>query len=299
MADFLNRTKAALGSKGTNFLGDALGKVNDPRLREALGGLGDTVFPGLFGGTPDLRDNAYAKLIQTRLNQTGNELAGFTKPSDQIQTSTALSPTYDWRARLRPKNGGAEQFYSSLGEESFLLQPLRDAGGLVWQYTPQIFLSGSADYNQALAQGMNYPINTFISSRPPDIPVQAEFTASDIYEARYLLSIIVFLRVATKAQTGDAAVAKGIAGTPPPVFLFEYLGDHGFNKVPVVITNYQIELPSDVDYVPVVVGDTTTYVPAKTSILINLSPTYTPHKLRKNFSLDDVANGRLYKGGYI
>jgi hypothetical protein len=85
--------------------------------------------------------------------------------------------------------------------------------------------------------------------------------------------------------------------------LFEYLGDHGFNKVPVVVLSYSIELPPEVDYVPVEikVGEkpTTTYVPTESTVTFDLLPTYTPHKLRKNFNLNTLRSGQAYKDGYI
>lgn len=300
MADFLNRTKAALGSKGNGFIADALGGISDPRARNALGGLADTVFPGLAGSTPDYRDNAYATLIQNRLLQNQTELrTSVAKGFEGNDAASNLQESYDWRARLRPKQGGAEKFYSKLGQERFIMEPLEQTGGLVWFNTPSITLSSIVIYNDAKPQGSNYPINTFVNSNPSDIPVIADFTASDVYEARYLLAVMVFLRVATKAYYGDSAVASGDYGTPPPVLLFEYLGDHGFNKVPVIVSNYTIDFPSDVDYVPVVYNGTTTYVPTKTNITVSLKPTHTPHKLRRTFSLDDIANGRSYKQGYI
>jgi len=110
---------------------------------------------------------------------------------------------------------------------------------------------------------------------------------------------MTFLKICTKAYFGDTAVASGDFGTPPPVMLFEYLGDHGFNKVPVVVTNYSMQLADDVDYVPVVVNDQTTFVPSKTNITITLTPTYTPHKLRRRFDLNAVKTGRAYKDGFI
>ena len=88
------------------------------------------------------------------------------------------------------------------------------------------------------------------------------------------------------------------------MLLFEYMGEHGFNKVPVVISNYQIELPNSVDYVPVKLpGETeegaTTFVPTKCNIVVNLMPTYTPHKLRRRFDLDAIRTGKMYKDGFI
>ena len=110
---------------------------------------------------------------------------------------------------------------------------------------------------------------------------------------------MTFLRISTKGYFGDKAVEQGKYGTPPPVLIFEYLGDHGFNKVPVVVTNYNMQLPEDVDYVPVEVEGTVTYVPTRTNIMVNLTPTYTPHKLRRRFDLDAITNGIAYKDGFI
>jgi hypothetical protein len=258
----------------SNQAGKGLSQVKNPILRSGLGTVLNNFLPGFGGGIPDFTDNSYAKIVDDRLAEIAN------------QSNTVIATQ--------------ENFQSTSDDKGdTLLRPLKETGGLVWQYTPNIFLSGTAEYNQALMQGMNYPINTFISSRAPDIPVAADFTASDIYEARYLLAIMTFLKICTKAYFGDTAVASGDFGTPPPVMLFEYLGDHGFNKVPVVVTNYSMQLADDVDYVPVVVNDQTTFVPSKTNITITLTPTYTPHKLRRRFDLNAVKTGRAYKDGFI
>lgn len=284
----------------SNQVGKGLASIKNPMLRSGLGSMLNNFLPGFGGGIPNFSDNKFAKLVDDRLLEASKQANLAIAQVGQVTTSTELSKGYDWRARLRPKAGGIEKFYGATTDGDFLLRPLKETGGLVWQYTPNIFLSGSAEYNQAVMQGMNYPINTFISSKPPDIPVAADFTANDIYEARYMLAIMTFLKICTKAYFGDAAVAKGDFGTPPPVMLFEYLGEHGFNKVPVVVTNYSIQLDGEVDYVPVLInGNQRTFVPTKANITINLSPTYTPHKLRRRFDLDAVRTGRAYKDGFI
>lgn len=298
---FLPAAQRALVSKINNAANGALRGIKNPLLRGAAGQLVDNLLPGFGGGTPDFTDNAFREAIRDRV---GKQLLAATEQIGTIQISTddagKLGESYDWRARLRPKNGGADRFYSDLGiAQNPLLEPLAASNGIVWQYTPTIFLSGSAEYNEALMQGMNYPINTFISSRPPDIPITADFSANNIYEARYLLAIMTFLKICTKAAFGDDAVARGTAGTPPPVLVFEYLGAHGFNKVPVVVTNWSMQLPDNVDYVPVQVNDEITYVPTLTNIMINLKPQYTPHKLRRKFSVEAITSGAAYKDGFI
>lgn len=297
---FLPAAQRALVSKVNNVAGGAVNKIKNPLLRGAAGQLIDNLLPGFGGGTPDFTNNAFKEAVGERVKTllTATEQAA----KIQIKTTDAgeLGGTYDWRARLRPKDGGRDKFYSKAGMAvNHLLQPLEESNGIVWQYTPAVFLSGSAEYNEAMMQGMNYPINTFISSRPPDIPITADFSANNQYEARYLLAVMTFLKICTKAYFGDDAVAKGTAGTPPPVLLFEYLGDHGFNKVPVVVTNWSMQLPDNVDYVPVQVNGTVTYVPTLTNIMINLKPQYTPHKLRRKFSLEGITSGVQYKDGFI
>lgn len=283
----------------SNQVGKGLSRVKNPILRSGLGTVINNFLPGFGGGIPDFSDNSYRELVQNRLENLAQESNTIIAAQEVSNVSSKLQQGYDWRARLRPKAGGVDQFYGALAGGDALMRPLKESGGLVWQYTPNIFLSGTAEYNQTLLQGMNYPINTFVSSRPPDIPVAADFTANDIYEARYLLAIMTFLKVCTKAYFGDAAVAKGDYGTPPPVMLFEYLGEHGFNKVPVVITNWSMQLPDDVDYVPVVVNNLVTHVPTKTNIVITLTPTYTPHKMRRRFDINAVRSGQAYKDGFI
>lgn len=302
-----SRTRDTIAGYINNRIGDEIRDIDDPILRDGVGTILDTIVPGIGGATGDYSDNNGLNALRTAYLESlqRSDVIG---PSSVIDTGGVLSKSFDWRARLRPKRGGEDQFYSANddGFNDYLMRPIRNSGGLVWKHTPSIFLSATSDYNSANLQGSNYPINTYISSAPPNIPVTAAFTANDIADARYLLAVMTFLKVCTKSYYGDQAVRQGNYGTPPPVLLFEYLGDHGFNKVPVVVNSYTIELNDDVDYVPVVVDvgqgqttQTTTYVPTFTNITVNLLPTYTPHKLRRTFDLNRIASGAAYTEGYI
>lgn len=276
-------------------------------------------FKRLAGDLPraigELTDTAKTQALQEKL-ATQSQLANNIGILGNDQRG--LGTSVDWRARLRPKGGSGDKFWkggntliqdpSNAGQSpqsqstDYLLRPLKDSGGLVWQYTPNIFVAGRANYNMADFYGSNYPLITYNNSTPPQLVVVEDFTANTIDEARYLLGVMHFLKVATKSFYGDQAVADGMYGTPPPVFLFEYLGDHGFNKIPVVITDYQYQLGDDVDYVPVktgTVGDEITYVPTVSNISITLQPSYTPHKLRKKFDLNKFTTGASYKEGFI
>lgn len=220
-----------------------------------------------------------------------------------IQTTNA-APKVDWRARIRPKRGGEDFAYGLAGSSNgSILQPLKDRGGIVFPYTPNLFLQSSVDYNEATQHGSNYPFYTYLNSKPAVIPVQGKWTANTQEEAQYLLAVFHFLRTVTKAYYGDSAVESGYYGTPPPVMLFEYLGQFGFNKVPVIIRSYSFNLPDSVDYVPVEVGTgakkTVTYMPTETEIMIDMAPQYTYKKLRKRFDLDAFTSGKDYSRGFI
>lgn len=209
----------------------------------------------------------------------------------------------DWRARIRPKKGGEDWAYGLVDskgkKQDSILQPLKDRGGIVFPYTPNLYLQASVDYNEAMQHGSNYPFYTYMNSRPPTLPLQGQWTANTLEEAQYLLAVFHFLRTVTKAFYGDASVKAGTYGTPPPVLLFEYLGEFGFNKVPVVIRSYNFQLPDGVDYVPVKYKETTTYMPTETDIMIEMAPQYTYKKLRKKFDLQGFTSGRAYKDGFI
>lgn len=302
-----DKTSRTLDSLLNNKAGQALGKISNPVLRDAASGLLDAVLPGFGGGSADLTDNAFIGLVNKRLNRSYTEQVQLINTAAPAPDSN-LKESYDWRARLRPKEGGKNKFYGLEtpgmdAEQDFLMKPIYESNGLVWQYTPQVYLQTSVDYNAASFQGSNYPINTFSQGRVGEISVSAEFTANNQYEARYMLAVQMFLKVASKAHFGDSSVANNDYGIPPPVLLFEYLGEYGFNKVPVVVSNYTIEYGRDVDYVPVIIqgndGPRTTYVPTKTNITVTLTPQYTPHKLRKRFDIESIANGTSYKDGFI
>ena len=293
MADFFK----AVNSKINNKIGKEMGKL-DPRLQSIVGAF----FPGLGGGIENYQDNSFMSLMANRANELNQSVnnAGNIKV---VSPEGSKPGNVDWRARLRPKDAGRDKIYQT--DTNGLLGPLKKTGGLVWQETPLIFLAGLNEYNEHLMHGMNYPVVTYNHSRPPMLPVTADFFANDVYEAQYLLAVIHFCRAVTKAYFGEAAINDGGYGTPPPVLIFEYMGDHGFNKVPVVVRDYNLQLPNDVDYIPVKSktaggeGEQTTYVPVRFNLQINLTPAYTPKKVRQKFDVEAFRNGKLYKDGFI
>ena len=304
--------KDFLTSSLTDAANQGLGAIDNNAIRGAVGSLlGEKAHSALYPGTATPPRNPENNLvfgarelsemdIRQELSQQSNLAAS--SISTNLNEGKGITENYDWRARLRPKKAGATAIYGiGGGGDRSILEPLAETGGLVWQYTPQIFMSGMANYNSAELHGSNYPINTFINSTPPTFPVTGDFTANTIAEARYLMAVIHFLKCVTKAHFGDSSVRSGTFRTPPPVLLFEYMGENGFNKVPVVVRTYSIQYPDNVDYVPVKggsSGDDVTFVPTVANITVDLLVNHTPHKLRKKFSIDSLRSGQGLKDGF-
>ena len=144
----------------------------------------------------------------------------------------------DWRARLSMPTG-------SFFDTSPILQPLWEAGGLIFPYTPSISITHAATYNEVPVTHQNYQFNAYQNSRVTDIQITGEFAVQDAVQAKYWLAAVHFLRSVTKMFTGDTAYA----GNPPPVLNFSAYGDHVFRNVPVVVKSFTMTLPKDVNYI--------------------------------------------------
>ena len=60
-----------------------------------------------------------------------------------------------------------------------------------------------------------------------------------------------FFNILTQSDFGEQAVLTGKAGSPPPVLQFSYLGPFGFDRVPVLMTDFNVIIGNNVDMVPV------------------------------------------------
>jgi hypothetical protein len=203
-----------------------------------------------------------------------------------------------------------------------LLQPLHATKGMLFPYTPQLNFGGTANYNQWHFTHSNYQQHNFQNSMPSEIQITGTFTAQTNEEGRYLLAVLRFLRASTMVEFGAEAARQGVAGTPPPVLRFNYLGGQQFNNVPVVLTTYNYLLEDTVDYVEVnlpgalapqdrfvsgqsvfgdvvQINDNSTYVPTRVVITLMLMVQQNPRKVRDKFSLDDFKSGNLINKGFL
>ena len=212
------------------------------------------------------------------------------------------SSNSDYRARLQLYRKNSDTFFAN---ETNVLTPLKANRGVVFPYTPNIFLSRSANYGSMDFKGANFPVYTYMNSSPPMLPLIVQFTATTKEEAKYMLAAWRFFNILTQSDFGEQAVLTGKAGSPPPVLQFSYLGPFGFDRVPVLMTDFNVIIGNNVDMVPVehpVSEDfieasafskkNVTFMPVEVEFTINMVPQYSPRRVRKDFNLDSMRQGR-------
>lgn len=189
----------------------------------------------------------------------------------------------DWRVRLS---------IPSTFKTSPLLQPLLETNGFMFPYTPQIILEHAANYNSLHPTHSNYPFPAYQNSQVNAMTIIGDFFVENPKEGEYWIAATHYLRSITKMAYG----ASSNAGSPPPVVKLNGYGDYVFKDVPVVVQMFTIELPNDVDYIQVGLGENGSWVPVRSSISVVVQPTYS-RKSVTQFSLDAFVNGQYIVDG--
>jgi hypothetical protein len=199
----------------------------------------------------------------------------------------------DWRVKL-----SIPASYS----DSLLIRPLYDTNGFCFPYTPTVFVSHSAHYNALSPVHSNYPFQAYQNSDAGQISLTGQFTVENAKEGQYWVAVLHYLRSVTKMAYGSTSSNKG---SPPPVVKLNGYGDYVFNNVPVVVTNFTVDMPPDVDYIKVPfpgIGSeldnaqkikregNAAWVPTVSNIFVQVVPVYSRRSVSK-FSLDDFING--------
>lgn len=220
-------------------------------------------------------------------------------PQSQTQGIEAVfkSGNKDWRVRLGiPPNFSAYErpssVVASITETTDILAPLRETNNsMVFPYTPNIFMTHTANYNKLTPVHSNYPFPIYENSQVDQFIIQGEFTAENEQEARYWIAAMHFLKSVTKMAYGRSENQ----GAPPPVLKLNGYGDFVFKDLPVVVESFQLNLPGDVDYinVPDIGSGKGSWVPTKCDISVGVFPTFSRDSVNK-FSLD-----KFVKGEYI
>ena len=171
---------------------------------------------------------------------------------------------------------------------------LENTGGVVWPYLPNIQISTKANYTQVDPVHSNYPFQAYKNSQVDEISISGEFTAEVETDAAYWIAATTFFKTATKMFFGQGENA----GNPPIICHLYGYGSSIFDKVPVIIKSFNVELKDDVNYVKCTTFGTDTWVPIVSNVSVTVSPIYNRTNLRK-FSLQDYASGKAITGSGV
>lgn len=229
----------------------------------------------------------FAKFIRS-INLPAGEKGKITSNVASSFKSTAKDA--DWRVKLSlPKAPDMQN--------AKLLAPLSKTDGLCFPITPTIIVSHSANYNTLQPVHTNYPFQIYENSQADDIVITGEFPVENADEGKYWIACIHYLRTVTKMFYGQSSES---AGAPPPVVRLNGYGDYIFNNVPVVISNFTVDLPADVDYIAVGLTEeekgSTSWAPTNSQISITLKPTFSRRRVSE-FNLQKFVDGGYINGG--
>lgn len=233
------------------------------------------------------------------------------------------SDTNARHVRLRPKPGALTAGYNIYGNG--IITPLRATNGMVWPYQPTVTYSQDVSYTAIDLVHTNQEMYAYTRTNAVKLTVDGQFSVQNQTEGVYAMACIHFLQTVSKMNFGQT---DPNAGTPPPVLLFDAYGDFMFNQLPVIVTNFAVTLPNDVDYVPININylnsptsqsnqsinyqntDTAAlgkmynflsqsqtsgsiWLPALFNITVSITVQNTPSALRTAFNLDQFRSGAL------
>jgi len=213
----------------------------------------------------------------------------------------------DGRVRLVVPDGPLTEFFDFANNP--LMTPLKDSNGIFWPLTPAVVIQHSANYNAMDQVHSNFPHQAYQNSQVDSFNVIGEFPVQNSEDAKHWVATINFLRTATKMFFGAETGLNGLKGNPPPILHFYGYGDHMFNRVPVVINTFNVELRPGIDYIStkqsdvyadrpgnisrlVESGESQTWAPTLSNVSVLLTPIYSRERL-KNFSMKKFVNGEL------
>lgn len=189
-----------------------------------------------------------AQAVGNRLAAAGLPLGGIfgrTESSLPSQTATPSSIT-DWAVSI-----SCPQFDTLMGDSEIISVLGNNAfKGIRFPTTPAVFMSHSASYDTRPVLHNNYPYYAYQNSQVDSMTINGSFPVMDDTDGQHWLATIHFLRTVTKMYYG----AGQNQGNPPPVCKLNGYGDHVFQNVPVIITNFTVDFRQDVDYIGVTMG---------------------------------------------
>jgi hypothetical protein len=165
------------------------------------------------------------------------EIAGDLMSVYAVYTDSTIN---DWRVRMT-----LPTWPSFRG--SPVLKPLKDAGGMIFPYTPTVQINSTANYSAMTPIHSNFKFNTYQHSDPGTITITAPMNVEDSTQALYWIGALHYFRSMTKMFSGNDPKA----GNPPPIVQLSGYGSYVLNNIPVVVSAFGTSLTPECDYIPV------------------------------------------------
>jgi len=274
----INSLQSAIGST-SNIAADIQGGLNKLTGGNLAGGLSSIA--GSISSAAGMLNNILSLKRGANL-PAGGEL--FLKQGTPIQLFPGTKG--DWRVRITCQ-------WNIFNSPLFKL--LENTGGVVWPYTPTVTVATKAEYSAISTVHSNYQQYGYKNSTVDDIQISGEFTCETETDAAYWIAATTFFKTATKMFFGEGA----LAGNPPIICNLTGYGSSIFDKVPVIIKSFSVDLKDDVNYINCNSFGTNTWVPVVSTISVTVAPVYNRRRQRK-FSLEDYSRGKPASGvGYI
>jgi hypothetical protein len=295
-AEIQNNNVSALAGVPTNFNSLSPG-LNNPGISSTVPGgaaQGETIASG-SSSSGSSRSNGLSNILgavgaAAAIFAAGSRLLSFvTKVKQDQPARLPVEPgdPNDWRVRIdAPWDLFGMNFYFDL---------LRETGGVVFPYLPNITFSSKANYTPVDVVHSNYPFYAYKNSAVDDINISGDFTAETSKDAEYWIAATTFFRTATKMFFGQGENA----GNPPIICKLYGYGASMFEGVPIIIKSFQVDFKDDVNYIKGGLESRPVWVPVLSTIQISVTPVYNREKLRQ-FNLRDYALNDQYNAkGYL
>jgi hypothetical protein len=276
LANGARQAATALGQVAgsvSNVTADIAGGLNKLAGGNLAGGL-LTASAGISGAAGAI--NNVLSLFRGANIPKGAEL--FVKEAPAI--SLLPSSKDDWRVRINAN--------WNLFPGNPLFEKLKETGGVVWPYLPNITVSTKANYSQIDAIHSNYPFYAYKNSQVDEIQISGDFSAETEFDAAYWIAATTFFKTATKMFFGSS----DFSGNPPMICHLYGYGSSIFDKVPVIIKSFSVDLKDDTNYVKCGAYGEINWVPIISTISVTVTPIYNRANLRK-FNLQSYASGKM------
>jgi hypothetical protein len=178
----------------------------------------------------------------------------------------------------------------------------RGSNAIIFPYTPSISYDSVATYSTQNVMHSNFAFHSYKNSSVGSIKLNAKFTVQNDSDAMIYLATAHLLKSLTKMHYG----ADDMAGAPPPVCRFSAYGTYMIKNVPVVVSSFSHDLPSDIDYYMTDSKNNaaweyygTNFVPTVSTFNITLLPMYSRNE-QSSFSVQGFRDTpTLRKGGFL